>query len=63
MAAGPEGGAILKLRQLRVASVDRLVRECRQEGSRSARAELLAELRSAGPAVTWIGETIVCLER
>ncbi len=62
-AAGPDGDAIRKLRQLRVASVDRLVRECRQEGREPSRAALLAELRSAGSAVIWIGETIVCLER
>jgi predicted ATPase len=46
-----------------VASVDRLVRECQQEGLGPGRTALLAELKSAGSAVIWIGETVVCLER
>jgi hypothetical protein len=55
--------AIRKLRQLRVASVDRLVRECRQEGRGGTRSVLLADLRTAGSSVIWIGDNIVCMER
>ena len=62
LGADPSGLALRKLGQLRVASVDRLIRDCRQECKSATRAELLAELSSAGSAVTWIGENIVCLE-
>jgi len=54
--------ALARLGQLRVASVDRLLRECRQAGQGPSRRELVADLRRAGAEVTWIGENIVCLE-
>ncbi len=54
--------AIQKLRHLRVASVDRLVQECRQEGRGATRSTLLKELRNAGSVVIWIGENIVCID-
>jgi len=57
-----ESGALRRLFQLRVASVDRLVRECRQPGQELTRRDVVAELKRAGPAVTWIGEHIVCLK-
>lgn len=59
----PDSLTLRKLRQLRVASVDRLVRECRQEGRDITRSALLTELRTAGASVIWIGDTIVCMER
>ena len=51
-----------RLRCLRVASLDRLARECGLEGKAAVRSALVEELRAFGSAVTWIGENIVCLE-
>jgi hypothetical protein len=58
----PEPISLRVLRRLRVASLDRLGRECRREGQEPGHRELLAQLRSAGAAIVWIGENILCLE-
>ena len=55
----PGGGAEQVLRGLRVASLDRVVRDLSRTAGRATRASVRAELR-ANPAVRWIGETIAC---
>jgi hypothetical protein len=55
------GGALQTLRRLRVASLDRLVREVVRADPRSSRAVVLAELKAAGHRVGWFGRSIVCL--
>jgi hypothetical protein len=49
------------LRRLRVASLDRLLREVARVQPECTRATLLAELAAAGERVTWFGRSIVCL--
>jgi hypothetical protein len=50
------------LRRLRVASLDRLIREVSRVQPQASRAAILAELESAGDGVRWFGRSIVCLE-
>lgn len=55
----PRGGAAQLLRGLRVASLDRVVRDLSRKASGATRASVRAELK-ANAAVRWIGDTIVC---
>jgi hypothetical protein len=58
----PVNGSIEEiLRQLQLASVDRLVREARKVARERTRAEVLAELRGLGPRVRWFGRSLVLL--
>jgi hypothetical protein len=58
----PEHGTVEDiLRQLQLASVDRLVREARRLARERTRAEVLAELRGLGTRVRWFGRSIVLL--
>ena len=63
--AGPEavlhtrGEALLALSRLRVASVDRVVREVVRTAPTRTRRSVLAELRSAPSLVRWFGGTLV----
>lgn len=54
--------ALQILRKLRVVSVDRLLRECRQGGEGPSRREVLEELGNASAELVWIGENIVCMK-
>jgi len=47
------------VRALRVASLERVVRELSRNQGTVSRAAVRAELH-ANPAVRWVGETIVC---
>jgi hypothetical protein len=47
------------LQRLRLASVDRLLREVRSVTREQTRADVLAELRGLGPRVRWFGRSIV----
>ena len=61
-AAKPVSGVALPmLRRLRVASLDRLVREALRVDPRSSRSAVVAELEAAGDRVGWFGRSIVCL--
>ncbi|HZO15768.1 MAG TPA: hypothetical protein VFB62_20990 [Polyangiaceae bacterium] len=55
-------GAVAILRELRIASIERLVREVRARHRHASRAAIEAELRSAGGRIRWFGSSIVCLE-
>jgi hypothetical protein len=55
------GATLAVLRRLRVASLDRLLREVARVQPESSRATLLAELAAAGDRVAWFGRSIVCL--
>src|SRR5262249_19080092 len=48
------------LRALRVASLERIVRERSKGGTAVTRASVRAEL-GRGPSIRWIGDSIVCL--
>lgn len=53
--------SLLTLRRLRIASIDRLVREVARVEPSATRASVLAELESAGKRVGWFGRAIVCV--
>jgi hypothetical protein len=53
--------ALPTLRRLRIASVDRLVREISRIEPHATRSAVLAELEAAGPKVTWFGRAILCV--
>lgn len=53
--------SLLMLRRLRIASVDRLVREVVRVEPNATRASVLAELEAAGKRVGWFGRAIVCV--
>jgi hypothetical protein len=53
--------ALPTLRRLRIASVDRLVREISRVDPATTRAAVLAELEAAGAKVTWFGRAILCV--
>lgn len=57
--AAAGAGATQVLRRLRVASLDRVVRDLSRKSAGATRASVRAELKG-NPAVRWIGETIVC---
>jgi hypothetical protein len=57
----PSQRSLMTLRRLRIASVDRLVREVTRVDSSATRASVLAELESAGNRVAWFGRAIVCV--
>ena len=60
----PAGLALQILDRLRVASLDRLEREGRAVAPAGlARKDLVAQLKTAGTRVVWIGEQIVCMEQ
>lgn len=59
--ASTAGIALGVLRRLRVASVDRLVREVLRVDRAASRASTLLELQQASDRVAWIGGAIVCL--
>jgi hypothetical protein len=46
------------LRRLRVASVERIVREIRRVDARATATDVSHELRQAGPAVRWYGRRL-----
>jgi hypothetical protein len=53
--------ALPTLRRLRIASVDRLVREILRVEPTATRSAVLAELEAAGAKVTWFGRAILCV--
>jgi hypothetical protein len=55
------GVALLVLRRLRVASLDRLLREVARLDATATRTATLLELQRAGDVVHWIGSAIVCI--
>jgi hypothetical protein len=59
--AAATGATLAVLRRLRVASLDRLIREVTRVQPESNRAAILAELEAAGQRVLWFGRSIVCL--
>jgi hypothetical protein len=61
-AGAPGASGLERLRLLRVASIDRLLRECRRDGQALTRKELVADLKRAGSGIIWIGEGIVGVE-
>ena len=61
-ASGPSEHSLLTLRRLRIASIDRLVREVLRLEPKATRASVLAELEAAGKRVSWFGRTIVCVK-
>jgi len=54
--------SLIMLRRLRIASVDRLVREVARVEPSATRASVLAELEAAGKRVGWFGRAIVCVK-
>jgi hypothetical protein len=58
--AVPSGSAMAALLRLRVASLDRLVREAARVDLRSSRSSVLAELERATDRVQWFGTALVC---
>ena len=58
---GSSAVALPTLRRLRIASVDRLVREISRVEPAATRASVLAELEAAGGSVTWFGRAILCV--
>jgi hypothetical protein len=56
------GIALGVLRRLRVASVDRLIREVARVDRAATRASTLLELERASDRVLWIGGTVVCMK-
>lgn len=53
--------ALLTLRRLRVASLERLVREVTRIDPAATRASVLLELESAGRRVAWFGRAVLCV--
>jgi hypothetical protein len=60
--AGPSEHSLLTLRRLRIASIDRLVREVIRLEPKATRASVQAELEAAGKRVSWFGRAIVCVK-
>jgi hypothetical protein len=61
-AAGPSEHSLLTLKRLRIASIDRLVREVIRLEPKATRASVQAELEAAGKRVGWFGRAIVCVK-
>lgn len=59
---GPSEHSLLTLRRLRIASIDRLVREVLRVEPKATRASVQAELEAAGKRVGWFGRAIVCVK-
>jgi hypothetical protein len=59
---GPSEHSLLTLRRLRIASIDRLVREVIRLEPKATRASVQAELEAAGKRVGWFGRAIVCVK-
>lgn len=57
---GASEHSLLTLRRLRIASIDRLVREVLRVEPKATRASVQAELEAAGKRVGWFGRAIVC---
>jgi hypothetical protein len=57
------GVAITLLASLRVASLDRIVREAIRSDPTQTRASVIASLKEAGAAVRWFGSTLVCMRQ
>jgi hypothetical protein len=55
------GAAVAALARLRVASVDRVVREAQRTHPQQTRASLIAELRAPQSGVRWFGNTVVSM--
>jgi hypothetical protein len=51
------------VRRLRVASLDRVVREALRIDPACTRSSIVAELEAAGASVRWFGRTVVCVRR
>lgn len=62
VALGPSEHSLLTLKRLRVASIDRLVREVIRLEPKATRASVQAELEAAGKRVGWFGRAIVCVK-
>lgn len=62
VALGPSEHSLLTLKRLRVASIDRLVREVIRLEPKATRASVQAELEAAGKRVSWFGRAIVCVK-
>lgn len=60
-AVGASEHSLLTLRRLRIASIDRLVREVLRVEPKATRASVQAELEAAGKRVGWFGRAIVCV--
>jgi len=58
---GPSQHSLVTLRRLRIASIDRLVREVVRVEPKATRASVQAELEAAGNLVGWFGRAIVCV--
>lgn len=56
-----DGAALGVLRRLRVASVERVIREALRENGGLGRADVVSELHAAGPRVRWFGRMLVAL--
>ena len=56
------GRALGMLLQLRVASLDRLVREVRRAHGQCTRAAVLAELEQEAARVQWFGRSVVAVQ-
>jgi hypothetical protein len=59
---GPSEHSLLTLKRLRIASIDRLVREVIRLEPKATRASVQAELEAAGKRVGWFGRAIVCVK-
>jgi hypothetical protein len=59
---GPSEHSLLTLKRLRIASIDRLVREVIRLEPKATRASVQAELEAAGKRVSWFGRAIVCVK-
>lgn len=62
LAVGPSEHSLLTLKRLRIASIDRLVREVIRLEPKATRASVQAELEAAGRRVGWFGRAIVCVK-
>ncbi|HEX2869892.1 MAG TPA: hypothetical protein VHP33_01525 [Polyangiaceae bacterium] len=62
LALGPSEHSLLTLKRLRIASIDRLVREVIRLEPKATRASVQAELEAAGKRVGWFGRAIVCVK-
>jgi hypothetical protein len=61
VAVGVSEHSLLTLKRLRIASIDRLVREVIRLEPKATRASVQAELEAAGKRVGWFGRAIVCV--
>lgn len=62
LALGPSEHSLITLKRLRIASIDRLVREVIRLEPKATRASVQAELEAAGKRVGWFGRAIVCVK-